>query len=122
MTTGSTTTTAHAESETRSTPAVTSITVTGSAAVPIIIESEVVENVVRINTVANYASKDVSSDPADWVMTDALCEEVITRPIAQSLSDSSKSERSGKRPICKRYVPPTLFQLTMANGEVVWRE
>ena len=90
---------------------------------PITIESEVLGNIL-INAATTCVNEDVtnvSSDPANWVVTDELCEEIIRRPaIVQNLGDFSKSERAGKTH--KRYLPPTLFQRTMANSETVRRE
>lgn len=90
----------------------------GSAA--IIIDSQLLENVV-INSADTRCNEDISSDPAAWIVTDEFCEEIVRRPaIAQNLGDFSKSERDGKTQ--KRYLPPTLFKRTMANGEIVCRE
>jgi len=88
-------------------------------------ESEVLGNIVisaaSATTCVNEDVTSVSSDPANWVVTDELCEEIIRRPaIVQNLGDFSKSERAGKTH--KRYLPPTLFQRTMANSETVRRE
>ena len=92
---------------------------------PIIIESEVLRNILisaaSATTCVNEDVTSVSSDPNNWVVTDELCEEIIRRPaIVQNLGDFSKSERAGKTH--KRYLPPTLFQRTMANSETGKRE
>ena len=71
------------------------------APAPITIESEVLGNIViskaSATTCVNEDVTSVSSDPANWVVTDELCEEIIRRPaIVQNLGDFSKSEHAGK--------------------------
>lgn len=60
-------------------------------------------------------------DPAKWtVMNDALREVIASLPIQQNLGDFSLSERTGKTQ--KRFLPSSLFQRRMKNGEISRRE
>jgi len=60
-------------------------------------------------------------DPAKWtVMNDVLREIIVSHPIQQNLGNFSRSERIGKTQ--KRFLPPSLFQRRMTNGEIVRRE
>jgi len=68
-----------------------------------------------------YRLKSVDKDPAHWsIIDDHLREVLVSRPIEQNLGDFTASERIGKQQ--RRYLPPSLFQRGMSNGELVKRQ